>query len=151
MPATETVSIEPLSAGPLSITQLQAALDAVLAPWVRSLGLTVQARVPQGVDLTLPVTAELVHGGGVLSGQAVLAAADTAMLVALIAELGGFRPMTTVQLSTSFMAAVPPEAKSLRVEARVTRLGRRLCFGEVWLRRPDGSAAAHATTTYTLL
>lgn len=136
---------------PMSVDGLQSALDAVVSPWVLALGLRVQALRADGVDYTLPVSPALVHGGGVLSGQAVMAAADTALLGALIAALGGFRPMTTVQLSTSFLAAVPGDAATVRVEARVTRMGRRLCFGEVWLRRPDGSAAAHATSTYSLL
>ena len=42
-----------------------------------------------------------------MCGQAIMAAADTAMLVAMIAQLGEFRPMTTVQLQTSFVRPVP--------------------------------------------
>ena len=65
------------------------------------------------VTLSLPVSAEIVHAGGVVCGQAIMAAADTAMLVAMIAQLGEFRPMTTVQLQTSFVRPVPEEAASV--------------------------------------
>ena len=69
---------------------------------------------------------ELVHAGGVLCGQAILAAADTAMLLAMIAELGEFRPMTTVQLQTSFVRPVPKGSSALSIVARVLRRGKTL-------------------------
>jgi acyl-coenzyme A thioesterase PaaI-like protein len=40
-----------------------------------------------------------------------MAAVDTAMVMAMIADLGEFRPMTSVQLQTSFLRrfrATPP-------------------------------------------
>jgi uncharacterized protein (TIGR00369 family) len=78
-----------------------------------------------------------------------MAAADTAMVVAVSAALGGFRPMTTVSLNISFMRAV--RAGDMRVVARVLRQGRNLVFGEVELLDESGALAAHATTTYALL
>ena len=75
------------------------------------------------MTLSLPVAPDIVHAGGVVCGQAILAAADTAMLVAMIAQLGEFRPMTTVQLQTSFVRPVPKDAGSVAVVARVLRHG----------------------------
>ena len=75
------------------------------------------------MTLSLPVSAEIVHAGGVVCGQAIMAAADTAMLVAMIAQLGEFRPMTTVQLQTSFVRPVPKDAAQVAVVARVLRHG----------------------------
>ena len=86
--------------------------------------------------------------GGVLCGQAVMAAADTAMILAIATQLGGFKPMTTVQLQTSFLRTIPGDAGSVRVVARVLRRGRKLVFGEVHLSDAHGALAAHATTTY---
>jgi uncharacterized protein (TIGR00369 family) len=80
-----------------------------------------------------------------------MAAADTAMLVAMIAQLGEFRPMTTVQLQTSFVRPVPSRVAGIVVIARVLRLGKSLSYGEVEFKTPDGKLAAHATTTYALL
>jgi len=80
-----------------------------------------------------------------------MAVADTAMLLAMMATLGGFKPMTTVQLQTSFLRPVPKETESVTVMARVLRLGKTLSYGEVEFRTPDGKLAAHATTTYALI
>ena len=130
---------------------LQATLDRLAADYTRRLGLRVDSVAPGQVTLSLPVSAELVHAGGVVCGQAILAAADTAMLVAMIAQLGEFRPMTTVQLQTSFVRPVPKDAGHLTVIARVLRPGKTLSYGDVEFRTADGKLAAHATTTYALL
>ena len=103
------------------------------------------------VTLRLPVTPHLVHGGGVVCGQALMAAADPAMILAVAASLGEFRPMTTVQLQTSFLKPVPGDAAEVRVVCTLLRRGKSLAFGEIELLTPEGQLAAHATTTYALL
>ena len=130
---------------------LQATLDSLAAECVKRLGMRVETVEPSQVTLSLPVSAEIVHAGGVVCGQAILAAADTAMLVAMIAQLGEFRPMTTVQLQTSFVRPVPKEAARIGVVARVLRYGKSLSYGDVEFRTADGKLAAHATTTYAML
>jgi uncharacterized protein (TIGR00369 family) len=77
-----------------------------------------------------------------------MAAADTAMIVAISAALGEFRPMTTVSLNISFMR--PVRKGDVLVTARVLRMGRNLVFGEVELFDEEGKMAVHATTTYAL-
>ena len=130
---------------------LRETLRTVVAPWVAELELQLdEARLGE-VVLTLPVTPKHVHGGGVLCGQTMMAAADTAMILAVSTHLGGFRPMTTVQLQTSFLRAVRGDAGQARVLARVLRMGRKLVFGEVQISDPAGELAAHATTTYALV
>ncbi|MGH8777558.1 PaaI family thioesterase [Paraburkholderia sp.] len=124
-------------------------LDRVLAPWVKSLGLTSVDVDEQSATLRLPFSGELRHSGGVICGQVFMAAADTAMIVAISAALGGFKPMTTVSLNISFMRAV--RKGDVLVTARVLRLGRNLVFGEVELFDEDGKMSVHATTTYALL
>ena len=130
---------------------LQATLDGLAAEYVKRLGIRVEKIEPGQVTLSLPVSPEIVHAGGVVCGQAILAAADTAMLVAMIAQLGEFRPMTTVQLQTSFLRPVPRETAEVLLTARVLRRGKSLAFGEISVRSPDGKLAAQATTTYALL
>lgn len=130
---------------------LEATFATIGAQYVKQLGLRVEAVAPGRVVLSLPVTTELVHGGGVLCGQAIMAAADTAMLLAMIAQLGEFRPMTTVQLQTSFVRPVPKSVESVRIVAMVLRHGKSLSYGEVAFSTPDGRLAAHATTTYALI
>jgi uncharacterized protein (TIGR00369 family) len=134
----------------IDAAKLQAALHDVFAPWVRRLSLEVKQIADGEVVLHLPVTPEHVHAGGVLCGQTMMAAADTSMVLAVMTKLGEFKPMTTVQLQTSFMRPVPRQATHLIVRARVLRMSRTV-FGEIHLNNPDGSLAAQATTTYALL
>lgn len=131
------------------VDSLQAELGRIFAPWVQRLGLKVRAVRAGEVALALPVTPELVHVGGILCGQATMAAADTAMVLAIGADLGQFRPMTTVQLQTSFLK--PISGAEAHVTARVLRRGKSLVFGEIEISGADGKLAAHATTTYALL
>ena len=130
---------------------LQETFDRIGAEYVKRLNLRIVSIEASAVTLALPVAPELVHGGGVLCGQAILAAADTAMLLAMIATLGEFRPMTTVQLQASFVRPVPPNSTEVAIVAQVLRLGKTLAYGEVEFKTPDGKLAAHATTTYALL
>jgi uncharacterized protein (TIGR00369 family) len=135
----------------LDLKTLQATFDGVAADYVKRLGLRVVAVRPGEVDIVMPVVPELVHGGGVLCGQAMMAAADTAMVLVMTADLGEFRPMTTVQLQTSFLRPVPRETPEVTITARLLRRGKSLAFGEISISTPDGKLAAHATTTYALL
>jgi uncharacterized protein (TIGR00369 family) len=131
---------------------LQSALDnATFAPWVQKLGLRVRSAHDGEVRLALPIAPQHVHGGGVLCGQTVMAAADTAMVLAVMSRLGGFRPMTTVQLQTSFLRPIPGSDGEANIVARVLRLGKTLAFGEIEVSDSQGRLAAHATTTYALL
>jgi uncharacterized protein (TIGR00369 family) len=133
------------------LEMLQSALNHVFAEWVRELDLRVLEARAGEVVLALPVTARHVHVGGALCGQTMMAAADTAMVLAVMTRLGGFKPMTTVQLQTSFLRPVGGSSGAARVVARVLRMGKSLVFGEVQVFDADGQLAAHATTTYALL
>ena len=135
----------------VTLETLQQALATIFAPWVRELRLRVLEAGDGDVTLELPVTERHVHAGGVLCGQTMMAACDTAMVLAVMTKLGGFRPMTTVQLQTNFLRPVPSDAGTLRITARVLRKGKSLAFGEIELSTADGKLAAHATTTYAML
>jgi uncharacterized protein (TIGR00369 family) len=135
----------------MDIATLQALYAEVFAEWVRELDLEVRSTTADSVTLALPVHARHVHAGGVMCGQTLMAAADTALVLAISHQLGGFRPQTTVQLQTSFLRPVGKDVPEVAVEARILKSGRKLVFGEVTLRLPDGQVAAHATSTSALL
>ncbi|WP_332825238.1 PaaI family thioesterase [Ramlibacter sp.] len=129
---------------------LQQALPEYFAPWVQALGLRVEAFDAGSVTLRLPQDGQLSRVGGMLCGQAMMAAADTAMVLALINHFGGFKPCTTVQMNTSFLK--PLSGQDALVEAKVVRAGKSLAFGEIDIRgAEDGKSACRATTTYALL
>ena len=129
---------------------LQAALADLFAPWVQALGLRVESFEPGVATLRLPRNDQLSRVGDMLCGQAMMAAADTAMVLALISHFGAFRPCTTVQMATSFLK--PLSGQDALVEARLLRAGKALAFGEIDIRGAgDGKSVCRATTTYALL
>ncbi|MFF9282853.1 PaaI family thioesterase [Streptomyces griseosporeus] len=136
------------------MTMTTAEADKILAdnfaPWVRDLGLSVQAVGDDRALLRLPWSDRLAREGGALSGQALMAAADTATVIAVAAARGAYGPMTTVQQSTSFQRAVT--GSDVLVQAVVTKLGRRTAFADITLvDEASGELAAHASTVYALL
>ena len=125
-------------------TQPQSALAEYFAPWVQALGLAVESFGEGSVVLRLPQSDQLSRVGGMLCGQAMMAAADTAMVLALIAQFGEFRPCTTVQMNTSFLK--PLSKQDALVEAKVIRAGKSLAFGEIDIRgADDGKSVCRAT------
>lgn len=135
---------------------LQQALGEYFAPWVQALELKVESFAPAmpslggSVVLRLPHSEQLSRVGGMTCGQAMMAAADTAMVLALMAHLGAFRPMTTVQLQTSFLK--PLANQDGLVKATVLRAGKTLAFGEIDIQSAlDGKSVARATTTYAFV
>ncbi|MFJ9757430.1 PaaI family thioesterase [Streptomyces sp. NPDC101149] len=120
------------------------------APWVLELDLTVVELDDRRAVLRLPWSPRLAREGGGMSGQALMAAADTATVVAVSAARGGFVPMTTVQQSTSFQRAVTDA--DVLVEAVLGKLGRRMAFADITM-TAEGSTeiVARASTVYALL
>jgi uncharacterized protein (TIGR00369 family) len=129
---------------------LQSALAEYFAPWVQALGLKAESFDAESVTLRLPQNAELCRVGGMLCGQTMMAAADTAMVLALINHFGEFKPCTTVQMNSSFLK--PLSNQDALVQARVVRAGKSLAFGEIDIRgAQDGKSVSRATVTYALL
>ncbi|WP_117210168.1 PaaI family thioesterase [Allorhizocola rhizosphaerae] len=118
------------------------------APWVQELGLTVEETGADFAVLRLPWSDRLAREGGAMCGQAMMAAADTATVIAISAARGGFGPMTTVQLSTTFQR--PVFGKDVLVTARLTKSGKSLAFADITLMAGE-AVVAHATTVYAIL
>lgn len=137
---------EPL---PLTRDILQQSLTDLFAPWVQALNLQVEDWAPGEVTLRLPQSDRLSRIGGMLCGQAMMAAADTAMVLAVIAHFGDFKPCSTVQLSSSFLK--PLSGQDALVTARVLRAGKTMVFGEIDVRgAQDGKSVCRTSTTYAL-
>ncbi|GLY82935.1 PaaI family thioesterase [Actinoallomurus iriomotensis] len=132
----------------LSAADGNAILNENFAPWVRELGLVVEETGDLMAVLRLPWSTRLARQGGAMCGQALMAAADTATVIAVSAARGEFVPMTTVQQSSTFQR--PVVDADVLVTATLTKLGRTLAFAEVAM-TAGGNVAAHATTVYALL
>jgi uncharacterized protein (TIGR00369 family) len=125
-------------------------LAELFAPWVQALDLRVLRLDAGEAELLMPFSPRLCREGGTICGQSLMAAADTAMVLAISAGLGEFRPMTTVTQTTSFMRALADA--DVRILARVLKPGRTLSFGEVEMSSAaDGRLAAKVATTYAML
>jgi uncharacterized protein (TIGR00369 family) len=133
----------------MNTPMLQDALSAYFAPWVQALNLRVESAQGSEVQLRLPFSEDVCRVGGMVCGQALMAAADTAMVLALMQHWGEFCPCTTVQMNTGFLK--PLSAQDGIIVARVLRAGKSLAFGEIDISGHDGKSVCRASTIYAVL
>ena len=134
----------------MELATLQDTIPTYFAPWIQEMGLVVEAFGESKVTLRLPLCDRLSRTGNQLCGQALMAAADTAMVLTLINYFGELKPCTTVQLNTVFLR--PVTNQDCLVTARLIRAGRSLAFGEIdILGATDGTSVCRATTTFAML
>ena len=143
------------------IAEARRVLADVFAPWVQDLGLSIveldyepppeaASSWQPGAILRMPFSERLCRAGGVVCGQALMAFADTAMVLANLAANRGYRPMTTVDQTTHFMRAVT--AADVLADARVVRLGRTMSFGRVTLSSAaDRKPVAMVSSAFAML
>jgi len=143
------------------IADAKRVLGEVFAPWVKDLNLSIEdfdftpppggsADWQPGAILRLPFSERLCRNGGTVCGQALMAFADTSMVLANLAANRGYRPMTTVDQTTHFMRAVT--ASDVLADARVVRLGRTMSFGRVTLLgATDNKPVAMVSSAFAML
>jgi len=134
----------------ISVAEAQDIIDTKMAPWVKDLCIRVEDTSGDGAVLRMPYGDHLARHGGVISGQSMLAFADSAMVVVISSAIGGFRNMATVDMTTSFMSA----ARDTDIVARgeIVKAGKRMVFGQI--RLDDGATGdpvANIWTTWMLL
>jgi uncharacterized protein (TIGR00369 family) len=87
--------------------------------------------------------------GGTISGPALMALADTAVFVVLLAMIGPVALAVTTNLNINFLRK--PEQKDVIAEVRLLKLGKRLAVGDVIMYSDgDEEPVAHATLTYSI-
>jgi uncharacterized protein (TIGR00369 family) len=88
--------------------------------------------------------------GGTVSGPVMMEVADTALYVALLAEIGIVPMAVTTSLTINYLRK-PSAGRDLIGVCRLLKVGRTLAMGEVTL-YSDGDPApvAHATGTYAI-
>lgn len=137
----------------LTIAAAEEILAANLAPWIQDMAITIDAVGPDGAVLRVPPAPRLNRIGGTICGQAIMALADTAMIFAIAGVLGEFRPITTINQTSSFLR--PAADADLVARATIIKPGRTIMYGEVTLFAGDpgdpDKPVAHVTSTYMLL
>jgi uncharacterized protein (TIGR00369 family) len=143
---------------PQASFSLQAAgrlMTEIFPQWVQDLALLVESveavRPPgalpdwqPGATVRLPYSRKLCSDGAVICTQALMALADTAMVLACSAAWNGYRRMSSIDQTTHFLRPVHFDVVA---DARVVRIGRSTSFGRVMLlnaadRRPIGMVAS---------
>lgn len=138
-----------MTAQAVTVDQLNAALEEQFAPWVQQLGLQVMSADENGAVLQMAPTAQVNRVGEIVCGQALIAAADTSMVIALYSVLDQTRPCATVDLNASFLK--PATNELLTIDAEVIRRGRAMAFTRALVTSAsDGKPVLSATATWAL-
>lgn len=131
----------------LTPAEAQQILEENFAPWVKALDLTITEITRDGATLTMPITDDLARVGGIISGQALAAMADTAMVFATFGHLQEPRPVATTNLDTQFLR--PGTGDTIRCDAEIVRAGKALIFTRATMTAlPSDKVVATATATF---
>ena len=112
-------------------------------------GLLIEAVWQDGCRVRQRFSASSLRPGGTISGPTMMALADFAMYVAVLAAIGPVALAVTINLNINFLRK--PAQRDLIAEARLLRLGKRLATGEILIRsdgQPD--VVAHTVSTYSI-
>ncbi len=87
--------------------------------------------------------------GGTISGPTMMALADLALYVAILAQIGPVGLAVTTSLNYNFLRK--PGQSALVAEAKLLKLGKRLAVGEVLISsQGESDLVCHATGTYSI-
>jgi uncharacterized protein (TIGR00369 family) len=90
-----------------------------------------------------------IRPGGTISGPAMMALADLALYVAILAHIGPVALAVTTSLNFNFLRK--PEQRDLIADCQLLKLGKRLAIGEVSIFSEGGpDVVCHATGTYSI-
>jgi uncharacterized protein (TIGR00369 family) len=112
-------------------------------------GLTIEQVWHGGARVRQAYQETSIRPGGTISGPTMMALADFAMYVGVLASIGPVPLAVTTNLNINFLRK--PASCDLIAECRLLKLGQRLAVGEVMIRshgRED--PVAHVTSTYSI-
>ena len=130
---------------PVTEENLDQAFAEIFAPWVKSMGLC-DFEVSVGkASATLPQSSSLQWANGATCGQAIMAAIDTVVSLAMLTT-EKFSKGTASQ-NTQFLK--PAMGDDLRIEVNVLRFGKVIAYAETKVFFiTSGDLVAHATNEF---
>ena len=132
-----------------TVNEAQDLLSSVTAPWIKSLDLQIDSISNWKCKFTLNYNEKLVRAGNIICGQAIVSAADTAMIVAVISAIGSYQEITTVDISCKYLR---PLSSSSSIETEILKLGQRLVVGRIVVKDfKSNKLAAEISCTYARL
>lgn len=119
--------------------------DYIFAPWVKSMGL-VGISVSEGkASAILPQNPALQWANGAICGQAIMAAIDTVVSLAMLTTDRASKG--TASQNTQFLR--PAVGEDLRIEVNVLKFGRVVAYAETKVFfASSGKLVAHATNEF---
>jgi uncharacterized protein (TIGR00369 family) len=123
-------------------------LTRVLADtaFLQAYGFRVETAAPGECTLRVPFRRALERPGGIVSGMALMGAADVAMWLAIMTLRGVAEPWVTVDMKTAFLRGAREEDITCR--ARVLKPGKRIMYGTAECQGADARLVAHHVITY---
>lgn len=132
----------------MSAEQIEQFIDSSF-PQARGLGFAIESVGDGKARLRVAAGEKHLRPGGTVSGPTLMALADTAMYLAILAEIGPVALAVTTNLNINFLRRSGPG--DILADAELLKLGKRLAVGAVSIRRADDDAiVAHATLTYSI-
>ena len=132
------------------VTEAQNLLSSVTAPWIQDLDIKINSISKWKCNFTLNYSEKLVRAGNIICGQAIVSAADTAMIVAVISAVGKYEEITTVDISCKYLRPLLGEGGS--IETEILKLGQRLVVGRITIKDiQSNKPAAEISCTYARL
>ena len=126
---------------------IQTILDDNFAPWVKALEIETLEVTPDYSLFRMPLSDHLARVGGIVSGQALAALADTTMVLAAIAKAGELKLYATTNLDTQFLR--PGAGTAILCQAIIVRSGKALVFARAEMTE-EASGKPVATANATL-
>lgn len=134
----------------MTVSQIEAFLDEVF-PQLHHGGRTyfVEEVGPMSARMRCDYHERHLRPGGTISGPTMMALADLALYVAILAQIGPVGLAVTTNLSFNFLRK--PGQAALIADAKLLKLGKRLAVGEIALFSQGGDEmVCHATGTYSI-
>jgi uncharacterized protein (TIGR00369 family) len=119
------------------------------AAFLKPFGLVVESCAPGECAVRVPYDASLNRPGGIVSGIAIMGAADVAMWLAIMTRRGTAEQWVTTDLKTAFLNSA--RATDIHCAARVLKLGKRTAYGSAECRSDAGDLLAHHVISYALV
>ena len=132
------------------VKEAQNMLLSVTAPWIQDLDLQINSISELKCKFTLNYSEKIVRAGNIICGQAIVSAADTAMIVAVISAIGEYQEITTVDISCKYLR--PLLRGGGLIETEILKLGKHLVVGRITIKDiQSNKSAAEISCTYARL
>jgi len=115
-------------------------------PFAKLLGIEVEAVEPGHAVLSMKLRDDLMRNNGIAHGGAIATLIDSAMAIAIMAQLEENERTVTVDLTIHYLR--PISEGTARASARVVRFGRRVITVSAELFDDTGKLSATAISTY---